>query len=364
MTHEYTLLVGGRILPGPDRPRVAALAWAADTVIALGSDAAVREASRGDSLESNLGGLFVIPVADGGDAIWPPTAVLEVGGPADCALLAADPRRSSVPLRPVALVRGGWVVEGVLPAGKHGPHATDDASAVFSGVMDTDTALVARLARDLDAAFPDLVASHVDRLYTIALRQLGSASDAEEVAQDALVRAHRAMAGYEPDRIAGLQLRPWLAAITINLARNRRRRRSDREPAHSLEPLIEAGFDPPQETSADPVAVATGRESADELAALLLRLPVSMRMAIVLRHVDGLSVAETAAALGRPEGTIKAQVSRGLDRLREMLAASTDPGGGRARETRAAGRPQATPLPSSFSDGNGGRILAAAEVLR
>ena len=62
--------------------------------------------------------------------------------------------------------------------------------------MDADAALANGLARDLDAAFPLLVADHQDRLYTIALRLLGDRRDAEEVAQDALVRAFRAMRGY------------------------------------------------------------------------------------------------------------------------------------------------------------------------
>src|SRR5881296_3390340 len=96
--------------------------------------------------------------------------------------------------------------------------------------MDTDVALAKRLARDLDAAFPVLVDAHQDRLYTIALRLLGDRRDAEEVAQDTLVRAFRAMQGYGHDRIATLRLRPWLASIAVNLARNRRRRADDRRP--------------------------------------------------------------------------------------------------------------------------------------
>ena len=113
--------------------------------------------------------------------------------------------------------------------------------------MDTDAALAARLSRDLEAAFPDLVTEHQDRLYTIALRLLGDRRDAEEVAQDALVRAFRAMAGYPRDRTASLRLRPWLASIAVNLARNRRRRLDDRRPPNQLEPLLDAGFDLPIE---------------------------------------------------------------------------------------------------------------------
>jgi RNA polymerase sigma-70 factor, ECF subfamily len=188
--------------------------------------------------------------------------------------------------------------------------------------MDRDPgALPAQLARDLDAAFPHLVAAHQDRLFTIALRLLGERRDAEEVAQDALVRAYRAMAGYPPARIADLRVGPWLAAITVNLARNRRRRHDDRHPPLALEPIVEAGFDPPSDERSAPDVTTDRRETKRELAAALLTLGPATRAAVVLRHVDGLSVAETAEALGRPEGTIKAQVHRGLARLRANLEA-------------------------------------------
>ena len=186
--------------------------------------------------------------------------------------------------------------------------------------MDPNDALCDRLAKDLDGAFPALVASHAGRLYTIAYRYLGVPSDAEEVAQDALVRAHAALGTYDVDRIRALRLKSWLATITVNLARNRRRRVSDRRPAASLEPLVEAGLEPRAPAMAGPVELAERRDARRRLAEGLLRLTPGVREAIVLRHVDGLSVAETASALGRPEGTIKAQVHRGLAELRVLLA--------------------------------------------
>jgi RNA polymerase sigma-70 factor, ECF subfamily len=185
--------------------------------------------------------------------------------------------------------------------------------------MDADLALCSQLAKDLDGSFPALVDAHASRLYTIAHRALGVDADAEEVAQDTLVRAHEALSTYEPERIRSLRLRPWLATIAVNLARNRRRRLSDRHPATSLQPLVEAGIEPPAPDIASPAAVAERRELRRGLAAALLALSPAVRDAIVLRHVDGLSVAETAAALGRPEGTIKAQVHRGLAQLRVEL---------------------------------------------
>ena len=201
------------------------------------------------------------------------------------------------------------------------PAATDRGAAVLKGSMDSDVALATRLSRDLEAAFPDLVAGHQDRLYTIALRLLGDRRDAEEVAQDALVRAFRAMAGYPPERTSALRLRPWLASIAVNLARNRRRRVEDRRPPSQLEPMLEAGFDPPTDARSAPDAAADRRDTQRELAAALLRLSPAVRAAIVLRHVDGLSVAEAAQALNRPEGTVKAHVHRGLRELRLHLEA-------------------------------------------
>lgn len=201
--------------------------------------------------------------------------------------------------------------------------------------MDPDVALAARLATDLDRAFPALVDAHAGRLYTIALRFLGVPSDAEEVAQDALVRAHRALADYDHDRIRVLRLRPWLATITINLARNRRRRQADRRRATSIEPLVAAGLEPRQAPGESPPAIAERREERRRLADALLALPPTARSAVVLRHVDGLSVAETAAALGRPEGTVKAQVHRGLAQLRRHLAAETHTDPNSAKELTA-----------------------------
>ena len=87
--------------------------------------------------------------------------------------------------------------------------------------MDTDDRLATDLARDLDGAFDALVVAHQDRLYTIALRMLGDPRDAEEAAQDALVRAYRALATYEASRIRELRVRGWLTTIVLNLCRTR-----------------------------------------------------------------------------------------------------------------------------------------------
>jgi RNA polymerase sigma factor (sigma-70 family) len=181
-----------------------------------------------------------------------------------------------------------------------------------------DTDLTQGLARDLDGTFEALVRAHVDRCHAIALRLLTDPRDAEEVTQDALVRAYRALAGYPPERIRALRLRPWLATILLNLSRNRLARRH--VAANTLESLIAAGREPAANPAGEPEHLGERRADHDRLAAALAGLPDRYRIPVVLRHVHDLSYAELAEVLDRPEGTLKAQVHRGLGLLRVALA--------------------------------------------
>jgi len=83
--------------------------------------------------------------------------------------------------------------------------------------------LAEALARDLDGAFEAMVREYEDRLYSFALRLTGRREDAEDVAQDAFVRAYRALQGYGLDRVRALALKAWLYRITLNVVRNRYR---------------------------------------------------------------------------------------------------------------------------------------------
>jgi RNA polymerase sigma-70 factor (ECF subfamily) len=194
--------------------------------------------------------------------------------------------------------------------------------ARFRTLMDTDDRLIADLARDLDGSFDALVVAHQDRLYTIALRMLGDPRDAEEAAQDALVRAYRALASYEAARIRELRLRGWLTTIVLNLCRTRGLRRAGRgAPPISLDADAQPALEPEAPRAEAPPEVAERHAERDRWRARLVALPPVYRAAVVLRHIDGLSYPEAAAALGRPEGTVKAQVHRGIALLRTMLEA-------------------------------------------
>jgi RNA polymerase sigma factor (sigma-70 family) len=174
-----------------------------------------------------------------------------------------------------------------------------------------DVQLATRLARNVDDAFEALVVAHQDRLFTIAFRIGGDRHDAEELVQDAFVRAYRALSGYPSDRIRELRLRGWLTTILLNAGRNRARVKRV--------PTTELAFEPGSEPAEDPLV---RRDQRETWARLLADLTPAQRTAVVLRHVDGMSYAEIAAAVGRPEGTVKAHVHRGLAALRTALLAA------------------------------------------
>jgi RNA polymerase sigma factor (sigma-70 family) len=182
--------------------------------------------------------------------------------------------------------------------------------------------LPARLARDLDGSFEALVVAYERLVFGLALRVVGDRADAEEVAQDTFERAYWALAGYPAERVAAMALRPWLATIARNLARNRLRRRPP--PARPLEdgdgqPLAVAA-----PAAAEPAQVAERHDDRELLAELLAGLPRGQREAVVLRHVEGLAYAEVAEVLGRPVGTVKTHAHRGVRQLRVELEARKD----------------------------------------
>ena len=190
---------------------------------------------------------------------------------------------------------------------------------MFKPVMETRPELPARLARDLDGSFEELVVAHQRLVYGLALRVVADPADAEEVAQDTFVRAYHALAGYDAERVAAMRLRPWLAQIALNLARNRRRRRPP--PTRPLEDGDGQTMAVAAPAAGQPDQLAERRQEREQLAELLAGLPRGWREAVVLRHVEGLAYAEVAEVLGRPVGTVKTHVHRGVRQLRATLEA-------------------------------------------
>ncbi|WUI03265.1 RNA polymerase sigma factor [Spirillospora sp. NBC_00431] len=194
---------------------------------------------------------------------------------------------------------------------------TGDPTGGPAGEADAAAArVVAALERDLDAGFAVLYEAYRGAVFSTALRLCGRWAEAEDLAAEAFLRAYRALCGYGPERIAELRPRAWLLTILTNVWRNSVRSAARRPPPG---PPIEDAPDPPDPGEGVEDAAAR-HETGRELAGLLAELPDAQRAAVVLRHVTDLPVAEIAAVLGVPEGTVKSHISRGLARLRGLRA--------------------------------------------
>ncbi|MDO8670406.1 MAG: sigma-70 family RNA polymerase sigma factor [Dehalococcoidia bacterium] len=171
--------------------------------------------------------------------------------------------------------------------------------------MDEEVLVRQALAGDRDS-FAALVEKFKAPVYNLAYRMMGNSIDAEDVAQDAFLRAYTQLATYQPDRKFGT----WLLSIAAHLCIDRLRRKRP----ISLDSL--PFFDRPDEVSKGPETAALDREKRDAIQDLLKSLPVKYRAPIVLRYWYDRSYAEIATILGLSESAVKTR----LFRARELLA--------------------------------------------
>jgi RNA polymerase sigma-70 factor (ECF subfamily) len=150
---------------------------------------------------------------------------------------------------------------------------------------------------------------HQDSVYHLAYRMTRSAAEAEDLAQEAFIRAYRTLCLYQPR----YSFKNWVMTICANLARNRmrgaaRRRQAEEEHLHRED--------------------GTGDRASEQrrgvVEAALSRLPESLRVPFVLRHVEGLSYEEIARVLSLGISAAKMRVARGRDAFAALIH-----GGGR-----------------------------------
>lgn len=179
---------------------------------------------------------------------------------------------------------------------------------------DSEAALVER-AREGDAvAYGSLVRAHQDIAFRVACLAGGSAAEAEEAAQEAFVKAWRALPRFR----TGAPFRPWLLTIVANEARNRRRA-AGRRAGLALRAADEAAHRDGDVPTPEAMVLAGARRAA--LLAALAQLDDRDRAVLTCRYLLDLSEEETAAALGCRRGTVKSRTSRALARLRERVGA-------------------------------------------
>lgn len=181
--------------------------------------------------------------------------------------------------------------------------------------MDADRGLVEEAAGGSREAFDELVRRYQGQIVNLARAMTNSDDQADDLAQEAFVRAWRSIGSFRADAT----FKTWLYGVALNVIRTHRTRRSrllrlfssDAGGTNATRQPIERG-------SADdgierPLAM---RQAIDRA---LATLPEALREAVVLRDVQGLEYQEIAAALGVPIGTVESRIFRARKRLRSLL---------------------------------------------
>lgn len=183
--------------------------------------------------------------------------------------------------------------------------------------------LIARARRGDPGAFEEIVRLYQRRVYGVALRIVRAHDVADDVAQEAFLRAWRSLDRFDLDRPFG----PWVCRIAANLAVN-----YVRSPRAREEGLPE-GHAEAKAKAPGPLGALLDGEATRVLDAALAELPGEQRAVLVMRAVEEMSYAEIAEALGISPGTVMSR----LYRAREKLAVALRPYLGQAAERRKAG---------------------------
>ena len=162
-------------------------------------------------------------------------------------------------------------------------------------------------------SFEEVVLPHLDAAFNYARWLTRSEADAEDVVQDAYMRALKFFGSFRGD-----DGRPWLLTIVRNTWYGRFPRRAA---GVSIVPTDEDGDDRPDD-SLNPEALAIQQETVERVRRALEELPADFREVLVLRELEGLSYKEIAAVVSIPIGTVMSRLARGRERLSTVLGTS------------------------------------------
>lgn len=185
---------------------------------------------------------------------------------------------------------------------------TADRIAPAQRPLDEDDLLLERIAAGDQAAFRALVERHLDRAYALALRILRNASDAEDVAQDVLLKIWSARGTWQAGRA---RFSTWLYRVVTNRCLDLHRR-----------PRTKPMDDVPESADESPTAIDTIHrgEVSGLLDLAMSRLPEQQRIALILSYTDDLRNAEIAEIMDATVMAVESLLKRGRQQLRETLA--------------------------------------------
>ncbi len=186
-------------------------------------------------------------------------------------------------------------------------------------------------------ALDELLRRHYDRVHAVCRRIAGSTRDADDAAQEAMIRIVRSLDRFDGRAAFGT----WAYRIATNAALDELRRRKRRPALHVVaDGDDERSWEPADDRAHRDVEAVVDRTAIDEA---LAELPVEFRLPVVMRDVGDLDYAEIADELGVPIGTVKSRIARGRRMLVERLGNHEAPG---ERPTRATPHPASPDRPS------------------
>ena len=191
--------------------------------------------------------------------------------------------------------------------------------AIDLNIYEDEEALVKGLQAGDKFACACLIKHHGSQMYAVALRIMSDPDEAEEVLQEAFISACQKANTFE----GRSKLSTWLYRITTNAALMRlRKRRQDTVPLDEPQEMGEGDLLPRQlgDWSVEPSRQALSGELLQVLEEAIQSLPATLRVAFVLRDIQGLSTQEAAEALGISESAVKVRLHRARLQLRERLA--------------------------------------------
>lgn len=173
---------------------------------------------------------------------------------------------------------------------------------------DPDADLLARVARGDAAAMRELVSRKLPRLHALALRMLDRRGEAEEVTQEAFLRAWKQAADWRPGEA---RFDTWLHRVTLNLCYDRLRLRRDEQG--------DEGLDESEDPAAGPEQAMQVAQRGEAVAAAIRALPAKQREALVLQYYQDLSNQEAAQAMGISVEAVESLLARARRTLRARL---------------------------------------------
>jgi RNA polymerase sigma-70 factor (ECF subfamily) len=197
-------------------------------------------------------------------------------------------------------------------------------------VEQSDLALVERVQRGERGAFDVLVLRYQHKVLKLVMRYVHDAMEAEDVAQDAFIKAYKALPNFRGDSA----FYTWLYRIAINTAKNAIVSAKRRPIDYNLDLQDPEQYEVQARLNdgATPEHLVLTEEIRETVNAAMMDLPEDLRTAIVLREIDGLSYEEISAAMDCPVGTVRSRIFRARAAIDQKLRPVFAGGLGRAEE--------------------------------